>query len=813
MRLPSFLCALAIACSSLPSLPSVAAEPRGRFVDGPIDAISVRLPAGKRETAARYEKDGDWSAWQPLALEDEQDPMTRESNLFVLPHGVTRVELRDRDVVPHPITIDASPPSYRVAATTTVSKRILSRADWGADESLLYRAPDPSPAPSSAPASSANDRQGDNGDNGGGAVPARVSECDTALLNYPDEFKTTGKTVKKDADGNAYRWARTYSPKVRLLVVHHTAVAVGGDDRSGVERVRALYAYHANNRGWGDIGYHYLVDDDGRIYEGKSGGKSVIGGHAYCNNVGTIGISLLGNFDMEKPTQAQAKALQWLLRELADDYNIDLSDSVTFHGKTMPPVVGHMDLLSTDCPGRSLYASLGVIRRHAETGDVDAAVSFPSPTASKKSASSTSRATQGTPHGISALGETTLSGPPGSQVAVSLRYRAPARVMRKGANIGAIVRSDASIGVWQDLGGGFRRVRDSLTLPQALSANGTVALRLKVQLPAKEGTYTVRLGEATLTIVSKGKRSRTPSSASSASSARSRSSATPASALRVGATRIRVGENPLVRILLSSIRDNLSLQASADARVNGAAAGGKSLFFFQDGDDCVAAVGQQRLARGIVRLTQAAGDDSTLQISQTKTARYAGTIECRIVDGSLAFINELPMETYLAGLSEEPDTEPYEKQRAFAIAARSYATYYLSDDHRKFPDKPYDGSDDPAIFQKYSGVGFAENNPSWTKAVQSTAGLVLSADGDVLRVPYFSASDGRTRSPAEVGWTTFPHPEVFASKPDPWCAGMALRGHGVGMSGCGAEAQAEDGETAEEILGYYYRGAELARLK
>lgn len=82
----------------------------------------------------------------------------------------------------------------------------------------------------------------------------------------------------------------------------------------------------------------------------------------------------------------------------------------------------------------------------------------------------------------------------------------------------------------------------------------------------------------------------------------------------------------------------------------------------------------------------------------------------------------------------------------------------------------------------------------------------------IIKPPYFSSDDGRTRTPAEAGWKTFPFAEIFTSKPDPWCNGMTLRGHGVGMSGCGAEGQANEGKTGEEILKYYYPGTELQFL-
>ncbi len=170
------------------------------------------------------------------------------------------------------------------------------------------------------------------------------------------------------------------------------------------------------------------------------------------------------------------------------------------------------------------------------------------------------------------------------------------------------------------------------------------------------------------------------------------------------------------------------------------------------------------------------------------------------------------MEDYLLGLAEEPDTEPYEKQRAFAIAARTYAAWYMRQETRKFPGMPYDGSDSPATFQKYNGKSFEKNNPRWLEAVRDTAGEVLTYKGELIKPPYFSSNDGRTRTPAEAGWNNFPFAQIFASKEDPWCAGMENRGHGVGMSGCGSEAQANEGKTAEEILQYYYPGTAITPL-
>ncbi len=191
---------------------------------------------------------------------------------------------------------------------------------------------------------------------------------------------------------------------------------------------------------------------------------------------------------------------------------------------------------------------------------------------------------------------------------------------------------------------------------------------------------------------------------------------------------------------------------------------------------------------------------------------YRGDVECETIEGRPAIINTLPIEEYLWGLAEEADTEPFEKQKAFAVAARSYAAFYMQKTKRKFPGMPYDGDDSPARFQAYGGKRFEQGNPQWVRAVRETANLVLMKNGTVIKAPYFSSSDGRTRSPSEIGWTTFPFAEIFSSKSDPWCKGMTLRGHGVGMSGCGAKAQALEGKSSDEILRYYYPTTRLTKL-
>ena len=134
----------------------------------------------------------------------------------------------------------------------------------------------------------------------------------------------------------------------------------------------------------------------------------------------------------------------------------------------------------------------------------------------------------------------------------------------------------------------------------------------------------------------------------------------------------------------------------------------------------------------------------------------------------------------------------------------------MLDANRKFPGLPYDGSDDPAIFQKYLGYGMEARSPNFAGAVAITKDEIVTYQGALVKTPYFNQSDGKTLSAQEVwGWTNTPY---LVSVADPWCNGMTKSGHGVGLSGYGATKQAEEGKTYDEIIKYYYQGVVVQEM-
>ncbi len=834
MRTTAFAVAFTLLSSFLPPDTHAAAVPVKDFAfKDPIDAVSVELPSTTTRGTLQAYAHGAWTDAEVIEPDNEQDPRLRESNLIIFPTGVTAVRVSGiaGPVTLHPIRVPRIPVQYDVVARGRVEAPfILSRSEWGADESLRLRHTAASSS-SSSPSRSSSSAPPPATDNANDAVSGREQDCLDAQRHYPGDFHTSGKKIATNADGAALLWPQEYSPSIKLIAVHHTAGKVSGDMRSGAERMRAIYQYHAVSRGWGDIGYHYMIDDQGQVYEGRAGGDYVIAGHAYCNNTRTVGIALMGNFEVEEPTQAQMKSLQKLIAYLGNKYDIDLNGTTVFHGKTLPTIVGHRDLLSTTCPGYYAYGVLDQVRRNAASGNVDASVRFPPPRSSASSSSSRPRTASAPPRTsefLTPLGSTELGGRPGGELTFTVRIQAGSKPLAQRSSIGPLLKSHPAMAVWEE-GDTHMRLRDKVLVPSFIRAGEFKTVRFRVKLPPQDGTYTLTLAGMTYRLTAGGRRTREPTSintnrpisratpvimtdTSDVLVSRSSSSAGSSRSSRPANTAARTpASNPLIRIRLGYQTDtqNASITVPDGTTVNGAAVSG-DVFVRANGDACELWLGGKLQASGIIRIDPGTGI-ATVASWDRAMNKFRGILECRILDKQLVLINELPLEDYMAGLGEEPDTEPYEKQRAFAVAARTYAAWYLSPDNRKFPGMPYDGSDAPSQFQKYSGYAFETAHVDWVKAVKNTAGLVLKYNGSHCQMAGRAGSDdGRTRSPAEAGLgANFPFAAIFQSKPDPWCAGMKLAGHGVGMSGCGAEGQANEGKTAEEILQYYYPGTVL----
>ncbi|MEI7642825.1 MAG: N-acetylmuramoyl-L-alanine amidase [Chloroflexales bacterium] len=209
--------------------------------------------------------------------------------------------------------------------------------------------------------------------------PARpAADPSLAALGKP---AVVSRSAWGNPDGQGSRAAPVYYP-VNHMVVHHTAdsSSLAGKETSWADRVRAEWAFHTYTRGWGDVGYNYLIDPDGVIYEGRAGGDDSVAFHDTAN-YGSLGVAVIGTYSSAAPTQAATSSLVDLLAWKGEQKRIDPLGSSYYYGCAhstycapfnpggiVPNIAGHRQVTPghTSCPGDSLLNVLSDVRQRVQ---------------------------------------------------------------------------------------------------------------------------------------------------------------------------------------------------------------------------------------------------------------------------------------------------------------------------------------------------------------------------------------------------------------------------------------------------------------
>jgi hypothetical protein len=169
---------------------------------------------------------------------------------------------------------------------------------------------------------------------------------------------------------------------VHIAIVHHTAGTNNYTRVQSAAIVRGIELYHVLGNGWDDIGYNFLVDKYGQVFEGRYGGmqRAVVGAHALGFNFGAVGVALIGNYNSARLTAAARASLVSLLAWRLDFAHLDPLSQVSRISAGNPEyrkgtavslraISGHRDTYPTSCPGSNLYAQLpSIARQVAATG-------------------------------------------------------------------------------------------------------------------------------------------------------------------------------------------------------------------------------------------------------------------------------------------------------------------------------------------------------------------------------------------------------------------------------------------------------------
>ncbi|GAA3779733.1 peptidoglycan recognition protein family protein [Streptomyces chiangmaiensis] len=374
---------------------------------------------GTAQVRARSVKTGEWSAWHDLDLNtdplgdsaeraaspSESEPMwvgpsdgvqvqivrkngTTSSDL---PKGLT-VRLVDPGVVTEAET-KAEPAAY---VAGTVSETSASPTDSVSPTDSTSAAPtdstsaSPSDSTSAAPTDSTSASPSDSA--GSPSASTSASPSASAPTTPPARPSTVPRPPIVSRAGWGADESRSpdpseYNADVKAVFVHHTDDGAYTCDQSAA-LVRGIYVYHTspkpNEDAWNDIGYNFLVDKCGTIFEGRKGGvdQPVLGAHTYGWNRESAGIAVLGDYTTAGASNAALSSVARIAAWKLGQYGVDPASTVSlkagatqtnYFGKsftagtsyTFNRISAHRDGFNTVCPGGSLYAQVPTIRAWA----------------------------------------------------------------------------------------------------------------------------------------------------------------------------------------------------------------------------------------------------------------------------------------------------------------------------------------------------------------------------------------------------------------------------------------------------------------
>jgi N-acetylmuramoyl-L-alanine amidase-like protein len=349
------------------------------------------VPPGQLQVQTRASGTKKWSAWRTLNAHGDGSPAPEE-----------RPRSGDK-------ALGATAPMW-VGDSTAVRVRITPGADGTkaggtsgglkAEESGLPKGArlelvDPGESSGSASHSGEKARDDDPAKRPGGVLPELTRAATRSTYGDDAADATPSKQDRAEdsrigprpqivtrkgwgADETLREREFSYSRTTKAAFIHHSAETSDYSCGEVPAIIRGIYRYHVRSSHWRDIGYNFLVDKCGKIYEGRAGGvaKPVMGAHTLGFNADTTGIAVLGTYSRAAPSTAAKEALSKLTAWKLGVHGVDASGKVTLtsaggtkHRKgsrvVFNAVAGHRDGFTTECPGERLYRELPAVRTEA----------------------------------------------------------------------------------------------------------------------------------------------------------------------------------------------------------------------------------------------------------------------------------------------------------------------------------------------------------------------------------------------------------------------------------------------------------------
>ena len=569
-----------------------------------------------------------------------------------------------------------------------------------------------------------------------------------------------------------------YNHHKNKIIIHHTA----GDYNPNwtindvKKQIQDIYKYHTINRDFGDIGYNFLIDQMWNIYEWRAGWEWAVWMHASSNNISSIWIALMWNFQNDKPTVEQMKALVNLTTAVAKYYHIDpLGYTHTFSINSTqepyvvavknPNIMWHKNVKATACPGTNLYNFLPKIRNEVLrrmkkwiVGNADLPADFLSGLKNSNN-SAQSNNSQWTEKENNSKKEVNSS-----VIDVSKISDFPKRLEQLQAKNPQIFQDAAQSArnnyKWS-LNRASKKISKILKKYTVSDVKNLVNQNISVllyELTTKYDSFQIVCDISCIFNID-------------------------------GINYNRTWAN--LTFLTNKIQINSDRSLSV-SRVS----------------------------------VKSAVNDWIVKISNYSRKSYAW-IPWNVFKWSLTFekweypllnwekvsdfvvINTLPFSEYMKWIVETNDTETLEKNKVMAMIAKNYALFYMnkSNDHPSISkDSNYTAIDDPNFFQKYVWAWLEKTLTKWYQALETTKNKVVMYNGYLPILPYFNCSAGFTLSAEEKRWWS-DTPYLKSVYDFTNCSDFVW--HGVGLAWKWAERFAQQWMAYDQILKYYYDWIEI----
>lgn len=605
------------------------------------------------------------------------------------------------------------------------------------------------------------------------------------LLSRPHKYTATKKsvTVHHTADGRLYRLPSDSQPWLR-----------------------EIYRQHAVSQQWWDIGYNFLIDPQGRIYEWRSWGAWVVAWHANLwNSITSLWVALLWNFENVRPTSTAMQSLTNLTTLLTYQYSINPSDSVQLFDRIIESpyieahvhdeaIVWHKDIKSTACPGEYLYSEipwlveevwnrLNRLDTHiwSRTLTDDDFITMPRALRSNDrvwwiTVPWDETITSVSCEWFSELTNGIVCTPVLWWVRIELSYQPNSSGWH-------------TVGI--DTYRGAKLVSFSVVREQDIK-NEVTGLKTEFE------PWTPWLNQKMVDYILKNQ------------------------------AKEYLEEDISVLLYESTKSKEVTLWCNTWCEVvvdDGVISNAQTIIIRQEWEKIVWFIDLVRYDADLIVVR----DSGWWVVQITNYDRYSWELPLNTYKWSLSFeiqswrdldqwfsesftvVNTLSFRDYLQWMGESSEAQHFEKTKTLALLTKTYALFYRSwkNPHPSIPQwVSYTAIDDPRIFQRYVWAWIESLSPYWLQAVDATYDTLVLYEDFVPILPYYHCSWWFSRSGQEKFWWT-DTPWLTSKKDFVVCELGQFEWHGVWMSGDGAEYLAQAGASAEDILQWWYSGVEL----